>query len=91
MFSITLKLKRFEKMLFPFIIRNASDQYKAQEICDRVILENGGTLMFIPDFYKNKKMCNKAIDDYPHALELFSDCLKSQKIRNKASILILLQ
>ena len=47
--------------MFPFIIRNASDQYKAQEICDRVILENGRTLMFIPDFYKNKKCVIKLL------------------------------
>ena len=32
--------------------------YKTQEMCDKIILENGGTLTFISDCYKNQKMCN---------------------------------
>ena len=53
-------------------------------MCDRVILENGGTLMFVPDCYKNQKICNKAADNYPHALEFVPDCFKTQKMCNKA-------
>ena len=82
-----LKTKNIWKKVaqnLPFIIRNVPNKYKAPEICDIVIRENGGSSMFIPDFYKNKKMYNKGIDDYPHALELFPDCYKPQKIRNKA-------
>ena len=37
----------------PFVIRYVSDWYKTQEMCDQVILENGGTLMFVPYCYKN--------------------------------------
>ena len=37
----------------PFAIRYVSDWYKTQEMCDQVILENGGTLMFVPYCYKN--------------------------------------
>ena len=37
--------------------------------CDKVILENGETSVFVPDCYKYQKMCNKALDNYPHALE----------------------
>ena len=33
----------------------------------KVILENGGTSIFVPDCYENLKMCNKAIDKYAHA------------------------
>ena len=36
---------------------------------NRVIPENGGTLMFVSDCKKNQNMCNKAIFNYPHALE----------------------
>ena len=36
---------------------------------DKAIVENGGTLKFVPDCYKNQEMCNKAVDNYPHALE----------------------
>ena len=47
----------------PFIIRCVSDQYKTQEMCemcDTIILQNMGTLMFIYDCYKNKIIFNKA-------------------------------
>ena len=47
---------------------------------DRVILENGETLMFVPDYYNNPKMRNKAVDNYPHALEFVPDCFKTQKM-----------
>ena len=36
-------------------------------MCVRVILENDGTFMFVPDCYKSHKMCNKAVDNYPNA------------------------
>ena len=31
---------------FSFVIKYFPDQYKTQEICDKVFLENGGTIMF---------------------------------------------
>ena len=39
----------------PFEIRYFSDQYKTQEMWDKFILENGGTLKSVPDCYKIKK------------------------------------
>ena len=39
----------------PFIIAHVPDWSKTQEICDRVILENGEILRFIPDCYQNLK------------------------------------
>ena len=53
-------------------------------MCDKAILENGGTLKSVPDCYKNKEMCSKAVANYPYALE-FKKCVI------KLSILILLQ
>ena len=38
-------------------------------MCDKAILENGGTLKSAPDCYKIEEMCNKAVDNYSHALE----------------------
>ena len=38
-------------------------------MCNKAILENGGTLKSILDCYKIQGMCNKAVDNYPHALE----------------------
>ena len=37
-------------------------------MCDKAVLENGGTLKYFPDCYKNQEMCNKAVDNYPHEL-----------------------
>ena len=42
-------------------------------MCDKAILENGGTLKSVPDCYKNQEMCNKTVDNYPHALEFFRE------------------
>ena len=47
-------------------------------MCDKVILENAGTLMFDPDCYKKK-----LIDNYHYALEFNPDCFKTQKMCNK--------
>ena len=33
-------------------------------MCDKAILETGGTLKSVPDCCKNKKMCNQADDIY---------------------------
>ena len=37
-------------------------------IFDKVILENGGMLLFIPHGYNFQAMYNKAVDSYGHAL-----------------------
>ena len=29
-------------------------------MCDKAILENGGTLKSVPDCYKNQQLCDKA-------------------------------
>ena len=39
------------------------------EMGNKVILQNGGALTFVPDCYKNKKMCDKVVDNYAHAFE----------------------
>ena len=33
-------------------------------MCDKVILENGEMLRFVPDCYKSFKKCGKAVDNY---------------------------
>ena len=53
-------------------------------MCDKVILENGGTLMFVHDFCKNKLKCNKAVDNYAYLLEFLPYSLKTCKMSNKA-------
>ena len=48
-------------------------------MCEKAILENGGTLKSVPDCYKNQEMCNKAVDNYPRALGFVIECYKVQK------------
>ena len=44
-------------------MRYVPDQYKTQQMWDKEILENGGTLKFVPRCYKNREMCNKAVEN----------------------------
>ena len=62
----------------PFILRYVPDRRKTKTMCNRAILENGGTLGSIPSQYKTQKMCNKTVDNHAHALELVSDRYKTQ-------------
>ena len=64
----------------PYLLRYVPDQYKTQQMCDKVNLENGGTLKSIPYCYKNQEMCNKAVENYPHALEFVPECYNTQKM-----------
>ena len=43
-------------------------------MCNKTILENGGTLKSVRDCYKNEKIFNKGVDNYPHALEFVPEC-----------------
>ena len=91
---IILKLKKFSKHAvkkLPYLLRYVFDQYKTQQICDKAILENSGTLKSVPDCYKNQETCNKAVENYPHALEFVRKCYNTQKIFDKAVKFILLQ
>ena len=38
----------------PLLVGSVFDWQKTKEVCDKVILENGGTLMFVHDFCKYK-------------------------------------
>ena len=60
-------------------------------MCDKAILENGGTLNPVLDCYKNQEKCNKAVDNYPHPLEFVSECDKTKKCVIKSLVLIPLQ
>ena len=53
-------------------------------MCDKSIIENGGTLKSVPYCYKNLEMHYKAIENYPHALELVHKCDKTRKLCDKA-------
>ena len=52
MFLIILEQKKkmckYAVKKLPFLIRYVPDQYKTQQMCDKAILENGGTLKSVP-------------------------------------------
>ena len=54
-------------------------------MCDKAILENGGTLSYkVPECYKNRNTCNQAIDIYANVLQFVPDSNNVQKMCNKA-------
>ena len=58
----------------PYLLRYVPDQYKTEQMCDKAILENAGTLKYVLDCYKIQEICNKAFENYPHALEFVPEC-----------------
>ena len=62
-----------------YLLRYVPYQHKTQQMCNKTILENGGTLKSVRDCCKNEKICNKGVDNYPHALEFVPECYKSYK------------
>ena len=76
---------------FLYLLRYVLDQHKTQQICDRSILENGGTLKSVPYCYKKQEMYNNTVDNYLHALEFVSGCFMAQECVTKRSVLILPQ
>ena len=55
-----------------------------QEMCYKVILENGGTLNYVPDYYKIKDSNKVVVDNYVHTLEILPDCYNTKKMCNTA-------
>ena len=43
-------------------------------MCDKVIIENYGMLMFICDSYNVQKICDNAVDNYAHTIVSVPDC-----------------
>ena len=51
----------------PYLLRYLPIKYKSQQMCDKDVLENAGTLKYVSDCYRNQEMSNKAVENYPHA------------------------
>ena len=47
----------------PNLLRYVSNRYKTQQMCDKTILENSGTLNSVPDYFKNQETCKGAADN----------------------------
>ena len=52
-------------------------------MCDKAILEHGGTLESVPDCYKNQEIYDKAVNNYLHALRFVPDSYITQKMSDK--------
>ena len=81
----TKKMGKHAVKKFSYLLRYVPDvPDKTQQMCDKAILENGGTLKSVHECYKNQEMCNKAVDNYPHALQFVPECYKTQNMYDKA-------
>ena len=48
-------------------------------MCDKAILENAGTLKYVPGCFRNQEMCSKAVENYSHTSEFVPECYKTPK------------
>ena len=69
---------------FSFVIRDVPDQYKAQKMCCKAILEIVEHQSLFLTAKLIKEMYNKAVDNYLHALKFYPDYYMTQIMRNKA-------
>ena len=44
---------KLEVEKLPYLLINVPDPYSTQQMCDKAILENGGTLQSVSECYKN--------------------------------------
>ena len=66
----------------PYLLRYVPDQRKTQQMCDKAISKNGGTLFLTTT--KIKKYVIKQLINNPHALEFVLEGYKTQKMCDKA-------
>ena len=63
-----------------FVFDSIPDQYKTQEMCDRVVSEDPFLIVYCPDKYKTQEICDEAVDDYLAALKLIPDWFVTNKM-----------
>ena len=59
----------------PFVIKYVSDRYQIKGMCNKVIVENGGMLEFVPDWI---------VSTYLSAIQFVPECKKSLEMCVKA-------
>ena len=64
------------------------DQYKTQEMCDKVVKENPWMLEHVPDQFVTQKMCNEAVKKSPCALWWYKgyEQRKAQKSKDQRRV-----
>ena len=58
------KSRNVKKLLY--LLRYVPNQYNTQQMCDKVILGNGGTLKSAPDYFKNQCIIIQLITTLMH-------------------------
>ena len=80
----TKKMYKHTVKKLSFLIKYVPDRCKAQQLCDKVIIENDIMIMFMPDQYITQE-CDNVVNNYPDTLESVPDCFMTQKLCNNAA------
>ena len=73
LFPINIRLKICVIKSLINVLDSVPDQYKTQEMCDKIVSEDPFKLKYCHNRYKTQEMCNKAVDDFLPALKFVSD------------------
>ena len=57
-----------------------ANQYKTQQMCDRIISDDPFWIRYVPDQYTTQQMCDKAADDCLAVLKLVPDWFVTSKM-----------
>ena len=66
-----------------FVFDSIPDQYKTEEMFDRIVFEDPFLIAYCPDKYITQKMCDEAVDDSLAALKLIPDWFVISKMITK--------
>ena len=66
-----------------FVFDSITQQYKTQDICDRVASEDLFLIVYCPDKYKTQEICDKVIGNFLAILKLIPDWFVASKIIKK--------
>ena len=72
--------------IFPFVFDSVSDQYKIQEMCDQVFVEDLSMLKYCLHRYKAQEICDEAADRVWMGMKL--DKINFDEDNPKAVILV---
>ena len=63
-----------------FVLDSVSDQYKTQEMWDKIVSEDPFKLKYFHDRHKTQEMCDKAVDDFLPALKCLPNWFVTSKM-----------
>ena len=73
--------KAFDKCCF--VLHSVSDQFKSQEVCDKIVFDDPFKLKYCHDKYKTQKMCAEAVDNCLPVLKFVPHWFVASKIIQK--------